>query len=60
MEINNPHNRVSAEQVLTDNGFTIISSFLNDGIYKKGSDSYKFDHPVWNGNKVRLTKIKQK
>jgi len=29
---------------------------VNEGMYQKGSDKYKLDHPVWNGNKARITK----
>lgn len=59
LELSNPKHRASAEQVIVDNGFSVVSSWINNNTYSKEGINYKISHPVWNGNKVRIEKISQ-
>lgn len=47
----------NAEQTLIENGFKVISSWLNDAIYSKNGKNYTFMHPIWNGNNVRILEL---
>lgn len=50
----NKTNSTDAEDVLIQNGFTVISTWWNDNIYIKYGIKYGISHPVWNGKNVNI------
>ena len=40
-------NTPSAEQVLVENGFTILSPWIDDNRFEKDGIVYKLAYPVW-------------
>lgn len=50
----NKTNSTDAEDVLIQNGFTVISTWWNDNIYIKQGIKYGISHPVWNGKNVNI------
>lgn len=40
-------NTSQAEQVLIENGFTVLSPWVDDNRFEKDGQVYKLSHPVW-------------
>ncbi len=46
-------NAFDAEQVLIDNGFTMLSSLFDKNEFSKDGKLYKIAHPVWEMDKAK-------
>lgn len=55
--IKNPKRSNVAEQVLVANGFTIVSNWIDQGIYKKDGINFRTSFPIWEKEKVRIEQI---
>lgn len=58
IELKNKNNRVEAELVALDNGYTVKGSWANSNlVFTKNGKNFKFNHPIWKGKTVLLIPI---